>query len=294
MSGALGGLVVSALLGGAAYYLLAPKADLAEADANRLAAIESQARREDAAIADIDKRVAGIDKRVGALEASGSSAALAAIDKRVAALQQANETVDKRLGALQAANDAVDKRLGGLQSGNGAAATQAMQTLTGKVNDLSKGIDAAQSEIPALQARVAKLETAPPQPADLSAVNARLDKIDAQLTAAKNETRVALEKVSASDDPAAVAIVADSLRDKLVHGAPFKTELEGLERLGVDPAKLAPLKAVADGAPTDSALAADFEAVQSKVLAAAAPAEEEGGSSTAFSPICAASFRCAN
>lgn len=86
VSGALGGLVVSALLGGAVYYFLAPKADLAEADANRLAAIESQARREDAAIADIDKRVAGIDQRVGAIEGSGSSAALAAIDKRVAAL----------------------------------------------------------------------------------------------------------------------------------------------------------------------------------------------------------------
>ena len=71
------------------------------------------------------------------------------------------------------------------------------------------------------------------------------------------------------------------MRDKLVHGAPFKTELEGLERLGVDPAKLAPLKAVADGAPTDSALAADFEAVQSKVLAAAAPKQGQGGDAEA-------------
>lgn len=68
--------------------------------------------------------------------------------------------------------------------------------------------------------------------------------------------------------------MAELLRDKLVRGASLKTELEGLRRLGVEPAKLAPLQAVADGAPTDSVLAADFEAVRSKVLAAAAPAGE--------------------
>ena len=47
VSGAFGGLIVSALVGGAGYYLLAPKANLAEEDAGRLAAIESQAQRED-------------------------------------------------------------------------------------------------------------------------------------------------------------------------------------------------------------------------------------------------------
>jgi hypothetical protein len=254
VSGALGGLVVSALVGAAGYYLLAPKANLAEADAGRLAAIESLAQRENAAIADIDKRVAGIDKRVGALEGSSSTAALAA--------------VDKRLGALQSANAEEAPKI--------AAATQSVQNLTAQVQNLVADINAAQSDIPALQARVAKLESAPSQPAaaDLSAVNARLDKIEAQLAA--------LQKPSAGDNSAAVAIVAESLHDKLVRGAAFKTELEGLESLGVEPAKLAALKAVADGAPTDSKLAADFEAVRSKVLAAAAPPEEHEGAVNRF------------
>src|SRR5271157_5194546 len=44
--GALGGLIVSALAAVGGYYALAPRTDLAEADAARLAALEAQAQRE--------------------------------------------------------------------------------------------------------------------------------------------------------------------------------------------------------------------------------------------------------
>ena len=225
---------------------------------------KSQAQREDAGIA-------GIDKRVVALEGTSSAAAIASVDKRLGALQSANTTVDKRLDALQSANADEAPKI--------AAATQAVQTLMGHVKDLRADVDAARGEIPGLQARVAKLESGPPQAvaADLSAVTVRLDKVEAQLAATKNEIRVALEKASANGNPAAVAIVAGSLRDKLVRSAPFPTELAALERLGVEPAKLAALKAVVDGAATDGALAAAFQAVRSKVIAAAAPAEKHGG-----------------
>ena len=260
LAGALGGLVASAIAVVAGFYLYAPKADLAEANAGRLAAIELQAQREDAAIS-------GIDKRVGAIERTSSAAAIASVDKRVDALQAANAAVDNHLGALQAANADEAPRI--------AAATQSVQALTGEVKNLRADVDAARGEIPGLQARVAKLESGPPQAVavDLSAVTPRLDKIEAQLRAQ--------EKPSASDNPAAVAIIAESLRDKLDRGATFPTELAGLERLGVEPAKLAPLKAVVDGAPTDGVLAADFEAVRSKVLAAAAPAKERSGQTEA-------------
>src|SRR5208337_4958681 len=182
--GAIGGLVVSAIVAGVGYSLFAPKADLAEANANRLAAIESQARRIESQAQREDAAVSGLDQRVGALEGSSSEAAIAAVDKHVGALQAANDAIDKRLGALQAANDAVDKRLGALQSGSGdeapriAATMQAVQTLTGQVKDLRSDVNAAQSEIPSLEARVAKLESGPPQAvaADLSAAMARLDK----------------------------------------------------------------------------------------------------------------------
>ncbi len=251
LSGALGGLIVAAIAGGAGYYFFAPKADLAEAEAGRLAAIELQVQHEDAA-------VAGIDKRVAALEGSSSSAALAEIDKRLGALQAANADETPR---ITAATQAVQTLTGQVKD---------LQTLAGEVKNLRADVDAARGEIPALSARVAKLESGPPQAvaADLSAVTARLDKI---------ETQLAAPKPAASENSAAVAIVAASLRDKLVRGAPFSTEIEGLERLGVEPAKLAPLKVVADGAPTDGALAAAFEAVRPKILAAAVKTEKGGG-----------------
>ncbi len=252
LSGALGGLVVAAIAAGAGYWLLAPKADLAEADASRVVAIESQAKREDAAIIDVEKRLA-------ALEGNGSAQAIVAIGKRLDALQAANADDASRIAS-------------------------SAQVLSAEVKDLRADVDTARGEIPGLSARVAKLESIPPQTpaADLSAVMSRLDKIEAQLAAPKSESRVAPEKPAAADNPAAVAIVAAALRDRLVHGAPFPTEYAGLERLGVEPAKLAPLKAMVDGAPTDSALSAAFEAVRSKVLAAAAPTEEKGGTLDRF------------
>ena len=52
-------------------------------------------------------------------------------------------------------------------------------------------------------------------------------------------------------------------------------ELAALKRLGVDPAELAALQAVVQGAPTGGALAASFDAIAPKVLAATS--HEEGG-----------------
>ena len=76
-----------------------------------------------------------------------------------------------------------------------------------------------------------------------------------------------------NDHPAAVAVVAEAIRDKLASGAPFTTDVASLASLGFDPAKLAPLKAVADGAPSNSALIASFEAAEPKLFAAVAPKE---------------------
>ena len=118
--GALGGLIVSALAAAGGYYAYAPKTDLAEADAGRLAALETQvqsggeeAQRQGAAIA-------GLDKRLGALEAASTSEAA----KIAAAVQSA-------------------------QSAQGVATD---------LKSLRADVDAARGEIPGLAARVAKLE----------------------------------------------------------------------------------------------------------------------------------------
>jgi hypothetical protein len=257
LAGALAGLIVAALAAGAGYTFLASKADVAE-NANRLAEVEAQAQRESTALDAEAKRdsaaVASLDRRVSALEASAGTSAAAALGKRVAALEAANAE----------------------NAPNAAATHQTAQRLATDVQALRADIDAARGEIPALAARVAKLETEAPKAdsPDLAALAARIDKIEAALAAPKSETRVAAETRAPADNAPAIAIIAGAIASKLAAGAPFGPELAELERLGVDPAALAALRAVADGAPTGGALAASFDKVAPKVLAASSQGEQ--------------------
>jgi hypothetical protein len=227
--GALGGLIVSALALAGGQYAFGPKSDRAQEDAGRLAALGDQAQHQGE-------------------EGQRQSAAIAGLDKRI--------------GALEAASAAGASKI--------AAAAQAAQSATADVKSLKADVDGAKSDIAALAARLAKLESGAPQAvasADTAALAARVDKVEAALAAPKAETRAAPE-TTAPGNPAAIAIVAGALRDKLAAGIPFTAELTALQDLGVEPGKLTALQALAGGGPTDRALAASFDAVAPKVLAA--------------------------
>ena len=249
LAGAVGGIVVSALGLGAGYSLLTSKADGSDTE-NRLGALEAQARQtNDALGAEANREsaaVAALGKRISALEASAGSSNTTDLDKRVAALEAAS-------------------------AGNGAA-SDATQRLAAQAKDLRADVDAEKGQLPDLSARVAKLESDAPKASaagsDLAALAARIDKIEAALTAPKNETRAAEEKLVAADNATAIAITAEVAEERLRSGAAFAPELAALQRMGVDAAALAPLEAVVNGAPTNSALAASFDAVAPHVLAA--------------------------
>jgi len=264
LGGALAGLIVSALAAGAGYTLLASKADVSE-DANRLSEIEAQARRDNSALAADANRdraaVGSLEKRLSAFEAAARApgAGAAELEKRVAALEAANAE----------------------NAPNAATAADAAQRLAAQVKSLQGDVESARGEMSDLSARIAKLESESKTNAagpDLAALAARVDKIETALAGPKSEARAAPETPSAADNAAPIAIVAAAMADKLGAGAPLGAEVAELERLGVDPAKLAPLRAVADGAPTGTALAASFHAVAPKVLAATS--QEEQGSVT--------------
>jgi hypothetical protein len=264
VAGAIAGAIVSAVAA-ALFTLLPPKAGLSEADANRLSGLETTVSQENAAIA-------GLDKRIGALEGVHTAAALTALDKRVGAVETSAAQsgvggLDKRLGALEAANAADGQKT--------ASEADAVQNLSGDLRTLRADVDAARGEIPGLASRVAKLESATSS-GDLSSVEGRVGKLESALSGSKAETRAAPEAPAPRDNPAALAIVAQTISDKLASGAPFEAEVDALGTLGVDPQKLQPLKAVAGGAPTDRALATSFEAVEPKIFAAIAPPEPSG------------------
>ncbi len=258
LGGAVAGLIVSALALGAGYTLLAPKADLSDAP-NRLSALETQARQTNDAIAAETNResaaIAALEKRISALESSTGAPAPGAAD------------LEKRVAALEAAG-----------AGN-SAASEATQHLETQAKDLRADVDAEKGQLPDLSARVAKLESDASKPntnvsgADLAALGARVDQVEAALAALKTEARVAAEKPAAEENPANIAIIAEVAEERLRSGAGLGPELAALQRLGVDSSALAPLQAVVNGVPTNSALAASFSAVAPHVLAAAAPAE---------------------
>lgn len=255
--GALGGVIVSALAAAGGYFALAPKADLAEQETGRSDALEAQLQRAGEESQRQSAAIAGLDKRVGALEGSDSGAALSGLDKRI--------------GALEAANAAAAPKI--------ADAAQAAQSAASDEKSLRTDVDAAHAEASALTARVAKLEAAPQQAGagpEISALARRLDKVEAALAAPKTETRAAPDKAEPGDNPADVVIVAGLLQEKLAAGEPFATELAALQKLGVAPDKLAPLKALADSGPSDQALAASFGALAPKVLSAASPPDQGG------------------
>jgi hypothetical protein len=255
-AGALAALIVCALAAGAGYYFLASKTDLAESG-DRLAALETQAQRGNSALdAEANREnaaVASLDKRVKALEASASASGGAEPDKRLAALEAANAALAPDIAAVK---------------------ENAQRQVT-QVGDLRTDVDAARGEISGLSARIAKLEAGPGNGAgpELSVLAARVDKIEAALAAPKSETRAAPEQPAAAENAAAIAIIAEAAEDRLRAGAPLGPELAALQHLGVPSAALAPLQAVANGAPTDGALAASFSSVAPHVLAATSQAE---------------------
>jgi hypothetical protein len=261
LGGAVAGLIVSALGLGAGYTLLAPKADVSDTT-NRLSALETQARQtNDAVGAEANREsaaIAALEKRISALESSAGAPAPGAAD------------FEKRVSALEAAS-----------AGN-SAASDATQRLASQAKDLRADLDAEKGQLPDLSARVAKLESDASKAStnasssDLAAFAARVDKVEGALAAPKNETRAVEEKLAAADNATTIAVIAEVAEEKLRAGAGFGPELASLQRLGIDSAALAPLQAVVNGAPTNSALAASFSAVAPHVLAAAAPPESGG------------------
>jgi hypothetical protein len=255
LAGALAGLIVSALGLGAGFTFFASKTDVSDTE-NRLGALETQARQANDGVAAETSRdnaaVAALEKRIGALESSAGASNAADVEKRVTALEAA--------------------------SAGSSVASDATQRLASQAKDLRADVDAEKGELPDLSARVAKLESDAPKAnaagPDLAALAARVDKVEGALAAPKTETRAAPEKPAAADNAATIAIIAEVAEERLRTGAPLGAELAALGRLGVDPAALAPLQAVVNGAPTNSALAASFDAVAPHVLAATAPPEQ--------------------
>ena len=107
------------------------------------------------------------------------------------------------------------------------------------------------------------------------ALDGRLAQVETTLAAPKVVNQVLEAKIDppkAPTDLAAQLVIARSVLDALGTGAPFPAELAALAKLGVDEAKLAPLKAMAaTGAPQPAALEASLKQLSAGMVAADTP-----------------------
>jgi len=229
---------------------------------------------------------------VGAILAVGGAFGLRYFDgSKTAALD-----LDARFAALSARVDAIGQKadaaaaawrspLAGLESRVGAGESAASKSAAATSSAL-RGLKEA------LEARIAAIvrspDGAPNELADLGPLQTRIDSVeqklgslDAALAAPKADVRAQQDRenvasqIEQSSHVQAVAIVAESLAQRVERGAPFPAEFAALETLGVGQTELAPLRAfAATGVPTPRKLADQFSALASQVAIIEEAAED--------------------
>ena len=283
--GLCGAIVGAAAAVGATWYY-EPQGDSPQDLSARVRVLEGRA-----AAPSLEAKTLGA--RIDAVEAGQASfartTALDAIDKRLAKLESTAvqpETVAAALAEARAARDEAAKALAQANAaaqGNGKAAPPAPAavpdpriaeiaadeaTQGARIDKLEAALGDRTGKIEAaLGGRIDKLETT---------LGDRVGKIEAALAAPKTELRVPPTEVAPSD-PAAQAIAALALEQRLRAGEPFAAEWAALSRLGADGAALATLKPYSDtGAPTAAALAASFARIAPSLVAADNPETGDG------------------
>jgi hypothetical protein len=230
-----------------------------------------QPRQDDTAnaVSALRSDISRLGGRVDALEKRPDGGALrdtvAALDKRVASSETlargAQAAADKATGdakaATAAAQSAADRPAP-------ASAPPAPAAPAPDLSPLRQQIGAADTRIGALDQKLGEID------ARLGALQAKLDqpKTDARAPTADKETD------AAADNPAALAVVAQSVLQALPRGTPFATELSALKSLKADPAKVAALEPLAQtGAPTSRALADRFRPLADEIAKQDQPAD---------------------
>lgn len=230
----------------------------------------------DPAIAALDKRVAAVETRIAAVPTSANLAALSnavsgsltPIEQRIAALEKARAPA-ATAGPASSPPD-LEKRIAALEA---AAAPK-----TG--------------ERAATESRIEPTPAAPATPpvdlkpleARIAAVEQRLQPLQSSIAGSSEAAKAATAKIDeeairtrATAQNTAIAIAAQSLQQALERGAPLKSEIDALSRLGVASDRLAPLNAFANtGAPSAKTLAASFATLESKLTEPDKPAADTG------------------
>jgi hypothetical protein len=211
--------------------------------------------------------VARLSARVDALEKRPDAGALrdivAALDKRLASTETlalgAQSAADKAAGDARAAAAAVQT-----PAERPAPSASAPAAPPPDLSPLRQQIGDAGTRIGVLDQKLGAIDTR------LGALQAKIDqpKTDARAPTADKETE------TVADNPAALAVVAQSVLQALPRGTPFATEISALKSLKADPAKVAALEPLAQtGGPSARALDDRFRPLADEIAKEDQPRE---------------------
>jgi hypothetical protein len=284
--GLCGAVIGAAAAVGATWYYV-PRGDSPQDLAARVRVLEGRAAAPSLEVKTLGARIDAVE---GGQASFAKSTALDAIDKRLAKLESAQvkpEAVAAALAEARAARDEAAKALAqanAADQGIGKAAPPAPAAVPDpRIAEIATDEAAQGARIDKLEAalgdRTGKMEAALGGRIDKleTTLGDRVGKIEAALAAPKTESRVPPTEVAPKSDPAAQAIAALALEQRLRAGEPFAAEWAALSRLGADSAALATLKPYSDtGAPTAAALAASFAKIAPSLVAADNPDTGDG------------------
>jgi hypothetical protein len=245
--------LVGLLPGAAALWLaLQPRQD---ETANAVSALRGDVSRLAARVDAVEKRpdtaplrdtVAALDRRIASTEAL-TRAAQSAADK----------AADDAKAATAAAQSAAERPPVAASAPTPAPAASDLSPLRQQIGTAETRLSALDQKLGAIDQRLGALQTKVDQP-----------KTDTRAPTADKEAD------AAANNPAALAVVAQSVVQALPRGAPFTTELAALKSLKADPAKTAPLEPLAqNGAPTARALADRFRPLADEIAKEDQPAD---------------------
>ena len=206
--------------------------------------------------------------RVDALEKRPDAGALrdsvAALDKRITSTEtlarNAQSAADKAASDAKAAGAAVQNAA----ERSPAASTPAPAVPPPDLSPLREQLGTTDARMTALDQKLGAVDSR------LGALQAKIDqpKADVRAPTADKDTQTAAE------NPAALAVVAQSVLQALARGTAFATELSALKSLKADPAKVAALEPLAQtGAPTSRALAERFRPLADDIAKQDQPAD---------------------
>lgn len=201
------------------------------------------------AVEAIDARVAKMEDALKSLPPGDSG-----LSERVSAADNAMKSLGLALTALNHRNEVVAEKASAAQQ-RADAAEKAVGDLRANVQDLSKTANAGASS------------------AELEPLGKRIAALEQQIKGAQTQ----IEKATASDKSARLALSATALREAVTRGAPFGAELDQAKSLGADAKALGPLAAFAtSGLPGEKQLAAELRALLPALQKAAGSPKPSG------------------